>query len=74
MEIGIKVALKTGEISKAKAIMEELLSETLATKNYAKSLLIKYQKADDYDKANYCLKLLKCTGKIEDLIVALKEV
>jgi len=74
MEVGIKVALKTGETSKAKTIMEELLSETQSTKKYAKALLIKYQKENDYDKTIYCEKLLKCTGDIEDLIVALKEV
>jgi hypothetical protein len=74
MEVGIKIALKTGETSKAKTIMEELLSETLSTKEYAKALLIQYQKIDDYDKANYCKKLLKCTGDIEELIVGLKEV
>jgi hypothetical protein len=74
MEVSIKEALKTGETSKAKTIMEELLSETLSTKEYAKALLIQYQKEDDYDKANYCKKLLKCAGDIEELIVALKEV
>jgi hypothetical protein len=74
MEVGIKVALKTGETSKAKTIMEELISETLSAKEYAKALLIQYQNKDDYDKANYCLKLLKCTGEIEELIIALREV
>jgi hypothetical protein len=74
MEVGIKVALKTGETSKAKTIMEELLSETLSTKEYAKALLVKFRKEDDYDKISYCDKLLKCTGDIEYLIIALKEV
>jgi hypothetical protein len=73
MEVGIKVALKTGETSKAKTIMEELLSETQSTKEYAKGLWVQYQKEDDYDRADYCEKLLKCTGDIEELIVALKE-
>ncbi len=74
MEISIKIALKTGETSKAKTIMNELLSETQFTKEYAKALLVKYQKNDDYDKINYCLRLLKCTNDIEELIGALKEV
>ena len=73
MEVGIQVALKTGETSKAETIMEELLSETQSTKIYVKALLVKYRKLNDYDKADYCEKLLKCTGDIEELIVALKE-
>ena len=73
MEVGIQVALKTGETSKAKTIMEELLSETQSTKKYAKALLVQYRKLNDYDKTDYCEKLLKCTGEIEELIVALKE-
>jgi hypothetical protein len=40
MEVGIKVALKTGETSKAITIMEELLSETQSTREYAEVLLI----------------------------------
>jgi hypothetical protein len=74
MEVGIKVALKTGETSKAKNIMEELLSETQSTKIFAKALFGNYQNLGDFDKANYCEKLLKCTKDIEDLILALKEV
>jgi predicted nucleotidyltransferase len=73
MEVSIKEALKTGETSKAKTIMEELLSETLSTKEYAKALLIQYKKGNNYYKADYCKKLLKCTGEIEELILALKE-
>ena len=74
MEVGIIVALKTGETSKAKTIMEELLTETQSTKEYAKALFIQYQKVEDYDKTDYCEKLLKSTGDIEELIVALKDV
>ncbi len=73
MEIDFKGAMRTGEISKAKTTMESLISEAHSTKEYTKALLSKFQKENNDDKANLCLKLLGYIEKIENVILALKE-
>jgi hypothetical protein len=73
MKIEFKGALISGEISKAKVIMQNLISEAQSTKEYTKSLLSKYQKESNDDKAKLCLKLIGYVENIENVILALKE-
>ena len=73
MQIDFNGALKTGETSKVKATIKRLIFEAQSTKEYTKTLLSKFQQDNNYEKIDLCLKLLEYIGKLEDVILALKE-
>jgi DNA-binding SARP family transcriptional activator len=68
MENDFEIAIRTGEISNAKAAMKRLISEAQSMKEIAEALMSKYQLEGKDVKFNLCLKLLKYIENIENVI------
>jgi hypothetical protein len=73
VEATIEKALRSGEVDKAKKIIDNLISETKDTKDALFALLIKDQIEEDYDEAQQTLVLFNFTFEIESKLYSLKE-
>ena len=72
VETVIEKALRTGKISKAKKIIDNLISETKDTKDALFTILVKDQQEEDYDEAQQALVLFNFTIEIESKLYSLK--
>lgn len=73
VEIVIERALRTGKISKAKKIIDNLISETKDTKDAIFTILVKDQQEEDYHEAQQALVLFNFTIEIESKLYSLKD-
>jgi hypothetical protein len=73
VETVIEKALKTGKISKAKKIIDNLISETQNTKDAIFTILVKDQQEEDYDEAQQALVLFNFTVEIENRLYSIKD-
>jgi hypothetical protein len=73
VETDIGKVLETGRLSKAKKIIDNLISETKDTKTALFNMLIKDQQEEDYEEAQQALILYNFTTEIESKLYSLKD-
>jgi hypothetical protein len=73
LETAIEKALKTGKISKAKKIIDNLISETQNTKDAIFTILVKDQQDEDYHEVQQALVLFNFTTEIENRLYSIKD-